>query len=39
MKVDRIFVIDKGVVVESGTYDELLNADGLFSQLAKRQIA
>ena len=39
MKVDRIFVIDKGAVVETGTYDELLNADGLFSQLAKRQIA
>jgi len=36
---DRIYVMDKGTIVESGTYDELMENDGLFSTLAKRQIA
>nr|WP_294924964.1 NHLP bacteriocin export ABC transporter permease/ATPase subunit [uncultured Flavobacterium sp.] len=36
---DRIFVLDKGEITESGTYDELMQMDGLFTQLAKRQIA
>jgi NHLM bacteriocin system ABC transporter ATP-binding protein len=36
---DRIYVMDKGTIVESGTYDELMEHDALFSQLAKRQIA
>lgn len=36
---DRIYVMDKGTIVESGTYDELMEQDALFSQLAKRQIA
>jgi ABC-type bacteriocin/lantibiotic exporter with double-glycine peptidase domain len=36
---DRIYVMDKGTIVESGTYDELMENDALFSQLAKRQIA
>jgi NHLM bacteriocin system ABC transporter ATP-binding protein len=36
---DRIFVLDKGEITESGTYDELMQLDGLFTQLAKRQIA
>ena len=36
---DRIFVMDKGQIVESGTYEELMKLDGLFSTLAKRQIA
>lgn len=36
---DKIFVMDKGQIVESGTYDELMKLDGLFSTLAKRQIA
>ncbi|MEY4540170.1 MAG: hypothetical protein RLZZ306_1927, partial [Bacteroidota bacterium] len=36
---DRIYVMDKGTIVESGTYDELMGNDALFSQLAKRQIA
>lgn len=39
INADRIFVMDKGQIVESGTYDELMKNDGLFSQLAKRQIA
>lgn len=36
---DRIYVLDKGTIVEAGTYDELMEKDSLFAQLAKRQIA
>jgi ATP-binding cassette subfamily C protein len=36
---DRIYVFDKGKIVESGGYEELLDEGGLFSELAKRQIA
>ena len=36
---DRIYVLDKGTIAESGTYDELMEKDALFAQLAKRQIA
>ena len=39
INADRIFVMDKGQIVESGTYEELMQNDGLFSLLAKRQIA
>ena len=36
---DRIFVLDKGTIAESGTYEELMKQEALFSELAKRQIA
>lgn len=36
---DKIFVMDKGRIVESGTYDELMELGGMFASLAKRQIA
>ncbi len=39
IKADRIFVIDAGRVVESGNYDQLMQLNGLFAQLARRQIA
>jgi ATP-binding cassette subfamily B protein len=32
---DRIFVFDKGRIVETGCYDELLKQNGVFAQLAK----
>lgn len=37
-QVDRIIVVDKGKIVQNGSYDELLNQPGLFQELAKRQI-
>ncbi len=39
INADRIYVIDKGRIVQSGAYDELINQDGLFAELARRQIA
>ena len=36
---DKIFVMDKGRIVESGTYDELMELGGMFASLARRQIA
>ncbi len=36
---DRIYVVDAGRVVESGSYRELLAKDGPFTRLAERQIA
>ncbi len=36
---DRIYVLDKGTIVESGSYEELMEQNGIFSSLAKRQIA
>ncbi len=36
---DRILVVEKGVVVQSGSYPELAEQAGLFRELAKRQLA
>lgn len=36
---DRILVMDKGMIVQEGTYDELKNIDGQFKQLIKKQNA
>jgi ATP-binding cassette subfamily B protein len=33
-KVDRIFVLDKGKIVETGTYAELIEKQGKFFELA-----
>jgi ATP-binding cassette subfamily C protein len=38
MNATRIFVLDKGEVVQSGTYQELISQDGVFKELAKRQM-
>lgn len=35
---DKIMVLDKGRIVEEGTYDQLLQSEGLFYQLAKQQM-
>jgi ATP-binding cassette subfamily C protein len=39
VNTDRIFVLDQGRVVQSGTYMELINQEGVFADLAKRQLA
>jgi len=39
VNANRIFVLDQGVIAESGTYDELLRRNGIFAELAKRQVA
>ena len=36
---DRIIVLDKGKIVESGTFDELVALNGIFADLVRRQIA
>jgi ATP-binding cassette subfamily C protein len=38
LNADRIYVVDGGRIVESGTYESLLKADGPFAALAKRQL-
>jgi NHLM bacteriocin system ABC transporter ATP-binding protein len=38
-RADRIVVIERGQIVQSGTYGELLRQPGLFAQLATRQLA
>jgi len=37
-KADVIYVIQEGAVVEQGRYDELMRRDGVFAQLARRQL-
>ena len=34
---DRILVLDQGKIVEDGTYDELIAANGFFAELVARQ--
>ncbi len=39
INADTIFVFDKGKIVQRGNYTELIKQEGLFAELAKRQIA
>jgi ATP-binding cassette subfamily B protein/ATP-binding cassette subfamily B multidrug efflux pump len=36
--MDRIVVLDRGRIVEEGTPQELVDRDGLFARLWKRQV-
>ena len=38
-KADRIYVLERGWLVESGTYRELMQRRGVFAALARRQVA
>ena len=38
-KADRIYVMEAGKVVQSGTFGELVEVDGVFRELVRRQIA
>ena len=38
-KADRILVLDQGRIVQEGSFDELMAQDGLFRDLARRQLA
>jgi ATP-binding cassette subfamily C protein len=39
VNADRIYVIEKGRVVQSGKYSELIKTKGVFSDIARRQIS
>lgn len=39
IRCDRIVVLDKGNIVESGSYEELMAKRGVFYELASRQLA
>lgn len=38
VKANRIFVMNRGVLVDTGSYDELAGRAGVFRELAKRQV-
>jgi ATP-binding cassette subfamily C protein len=38
VNADRIFVMDKGRIVQTGSYSELIEQEGAFAELAKRQL-
>lgn len=39
MNADRIFVLDKGQIIEEGSYKELIEKNGFFAELTHRQLA
>lgn len=39
MNCNKIIVLDKGKIVEMGTFNELIEKNGVFKELAKRQLA
>ena len=38
-EADKIFVMDQGKIIESGNYQELMDLNGFFTNLAKRQLS
>jgi ATP-binding cassette subfamily C protein len=39
INADRIFVLDKGQLIEEGSYQELIEKNGFFAELTRRQLA
>ena len=37
INADKIIVLDKGSIVESGTHEELLNNNGIYKKLYERE--
>jgi ABC-type multidrug transport system fused ATPase/permease subunit len=37
MQCDRILVLDKGKIIEDGSYEELIAKNGFFADLVARQ--
>ena len=35
---DKIIVLDEGEIIESGSYDQLINSNGTFQQLYEKQL-
>ena len=38
-QADRIYVLQAGRIVQSGSFDELMEGDGVFRELVRRQVA
>ena len=38
-KADKILVLHAGTIVEAGNFEELMQRDGIFAQLARQQFA
>ena len=38
-RADRIYVLQEGRVIQQGTFDELMDEEGVFRNMALRQIA
>lgn len=38
-EADRIYVLDRGEIIEAGGFEELLHKDGIFAKIARRQLA
>ena len=36
---DKVVVLDDGIIIEQGTYEELYQADGAFRELYEKQVA
>ncbi|MHC4128307.1 MAG: NHLP bacteriocin export ABC transporter permease/ATPase subunit [Planctomycetota bacterium] len=39
INADRIFVLDEGRIVQTGTYEQLVDRPGMFHELVRRQLA
>ena len=38
MHADRIYVLEKGIIIEEGTHDDLLDKKGLYYAMWRQQI-